>query len=124
VLVVVYVICLALGPLVLFEPQLAKTKRTGLIEYGTLAHQYVRDFDNKWLRGGNAEGELLLGSGDIQSLADLGNSFEIVNTMRIFPVKREDVIRLVVATLAPVAPLGLTMMSFEELLKTLLKVVF
>jgi len=27
-------------------------KRAGLREYGTLAQQYVREFDRKWLRGG------------------------------------------------------------------------
>ena len=34
------------------------------------------------------------------------------------------VLRLVVATLAPIVPLALTMMSFEELLKTLFGVLF
>jgi len=65
-----------------------------------------------------------VGSGDIQSLADLGNSFEVVRTMRIAPVTKEAILQLVVATLAPIVPLALTMMPLEELLKTLLGVVF
>ena len=44
--------------------------------------------------------------------------------MHLVPIKRDDVLRPVVATLAPIIPLALTMMSFEELLKTLFGVLF
>ena len=40
--------------------------------------------------------------------------------MRIMPVTKEAFLYLAAATLAPVVPLALTMMSLEELLKTLL----
>jgi hypothetical protein len=39
--------------------------------------------------------------------------------MRAVPVTREALLQLSAATLAPVVPLALTMMSLEELLKTL-----
>ena len=80
---VVFLLGLVFGPLLVFAPQLAEAKRTGNREYGTLAEQYVREFDAKWLRGGAPADEALVGSGDIQSLADLGNSFEVVRTMRM-----------------------------------------
>jgi hypothetical protein len=51
-IMVAFMLCLALGPLLVFAPQLAAVKRTGLREYGTLAERYVRAFDAKWLRGG------------------------------------------------------------------------
>jgi hypothetical protein len=121
---VVFVLCVVLCPLLVFAPQLAQAKRTGLREYGTLAERYVREFDAKWLRGGAPADEPFVGSGDIQSLADLGNSYEVVRTMRVAPVTKEAVIQLVVATLAPIVPLLLTMMPLEELLKTLLGVLF
>jgi hypothetical protein len=44
--------------------------------------------------------------------------------MRIAPVTTEALLRLVAATLAPLVPLALTMMSLEELLKRLLGIVF
>jgi len=121
---VVFLVCVVLGPLLVFAPKLAETKRTGNREYGTLAQRYVREFDTKWLRGGAPADEPLVGSGDIQSLADLSNSFEVVRTMRIAPVTTEALIRLVFATLAPLVPLALTMMSLEELLKRLIGIVF
>lgn len=123
-IVLIFLMCIILGPLLFFMPQLAQAKRTGSREYGVLAERYVREFDNKWLRGGVPAGEPLVGSSDIQSLADLGNSFQVVREMRILPIKRDDVLRLVVATLVPIVPLALTMMSLEELLKTLFGVLF
>jgi hypothetical protein len=122
--VAVFLLCLVFGPLLLFAPQLAEAKRTGIREYGTLAERYVREFDTKWLRGGAPANEPLVGSGDIQSLADLSNSFEVVRTMRIAPVTKEALLRLVAATLLPVAPLALTMMPLEDLLKRLIGIVF
>jgi hypothetical protein len=107
-----------------FAPQLAQAKRIGLREYGTLAERYVREFDTKWLRGGAPADEPLVGSGDIQSLADLGNSYEVVRTMRIVPATMEAVFQLLVATLAPIVPLALTMMPWDELLKTLVGALF
>jgi hypothetical protein len=122
--VVVFVLCMVFGPLLLFAPQLAEAKRKGNREYGTLAERYVREFDAKWLRGGAPADEPLVGSGDIQSLADLSNSFEVVRTMGITPVTKDAILRLAAAALAPIVPLALTMMPLEELLKKLFGMLF
>jgi hypothetical protein len=113
-----------LVPLLVFIPRLARTKRVGLAEYGAFAQRYVREFDEKWLRGGAPANEQLVGSGDIQSLADLGNSFEIVKGMKVVPFGKDTLLRLAVISLAPVAPLLLTMMPLGELLNQFLKIVF
>jgi hypothetical protein len=84
----------------------------------------VRGFDDKWLRGGAPPDEPLVGSADLQSLADLGNSFDIIRNMTIVPITRNTIVQLAVITLLPVAPLLLTMVSLEELLARLLQVVF
>jgi hypothetical protein len=123
-LLVLMLLLLFLGPIAVFAPLLARTKRTGLREYGTLAQRYVREFDAKWLRGGAPADEPLMGSADIQSLADLGNSFEVVRSMRVIPVTRDAILQLTVATLAPIAPLLLTIMPLEELLKKLFGMLF
>ena len=113
-----------LGPLLVFAPKLAAAKRAGLREYGELAKRYMDEFDHKWLRGGAPPGEPLMGSADIQSLADLSNSFEVIKDMRLAPFNLQTVLQLAVITLAPLLPLTLTMISLEELLDRLLKVVF
>jgi hypothetical protein len=64
-----------------------------------------------------------VGSADIQSLADLANSYEVLRTMRIVPLSKEAVIRLAVLTLLPLAPLLITLMPLEEILKKLFSIV-
>jgi hypothetical protein len=64
--------------------------------------------------------EPLVGSADIQSLADLGNSFEVVRSMRLAPITRDPIIQVAVAALLPIATLLPTMMPIEELLRRLL----
>jgi hypothetical protein len=119
-----FMVFAVLGPLLVFLPQLAAAKREGTREYGTLAMRYARDFDSKWVRGGAAADEPLLGSADIQSLADLGNSFAVVKEMRVAPFTLQTVLQLAVTTLLPVAPLLLTIFPLEELLDRLLKLLF
>ena len=111
-------------PLMVFAGQLARAKRLGLGEYGVLAQRYTREFDAKWIRGGRDPDEPLVGSADIQSLADLANSFDVIRTMRYMPFSKETVFQLGVVTLVPLIPLLLTMFSLEELLKRLLSAVF
>ncbi len=121
---VAFLMCLVFGPLLVFSPQLARARRIGLNEYGTVAEHYVRGFDEKWLRGGAPQGEPLMGSADIQSLADMGNSFAFVRSMRLAPVSREAIVQLTAAVLAPLVPLLLTVMPVEQLTQKLLGVLF
>jgi len=121
--VLIFLLLAVLGPLLLFVPHLAKSRRNGLREYGTLAQRYVREFDDKWLRGAAPPGEPLVGSADIQSLADLANSFEVIRSMNTVPFTKNAVVQLAVIALLPVSPLVLTMISMDELLKRLLQVV-
>jgi len=121
---VIMMLFFVLAPLLVFSPRLARTKRIGLLEYGGLAQRYVRDFDEKWLRDRAATDEQLIGSGDIQSLADLGNSFEIVKGMKPVPFGKDTLLQLAVISLAPVAPLVLTMIPLGDLLDRFLHVVF
>jgi hypothetical protein len=115
----VFLLLLVLGPLLVFSPRLMHAKRTGLREYGILASRYVSEFDLKWVRGGATDDEPLVGSGDIQSLADLGNSFQVIRDIKPFPFGRDAVIQLIVFTILPGLPLVLTMISLDELVKKL-----
>jgi hypothetical protein len=117
---VVFVLFLVLGPLCAFAPRQAQCKREGLLEYGTLASRYVREFDQKWLRGSPPQDEPLVGTGDIQSLNDLVGSFEVIHSMRLFPFGKATVVQTVVVTLVPVLPLALTLISLEDLVKRLI----
>ena len=119
----VYLFIILVLPLFVFSAQLAATKREGLREYGALAQRYVAAYDRKWLRGGAPEREDFLGSGDIQSLADLANGYEIISKMRFLPINRQTLAQLAGWTLLPVLPLLLTIMPFEDLLKRLFSLI-
>lgn len=120
VVFIVFVLVLVLGPLSVFASKLANARREGLLSYGALASRYVREFDNKWLRGGADSEESFIGSGDIQSLADLNNSFDVVNSMQLFPFGKQTVMQLAVVALLPLLPLLLTIISLEDLVKRLI----
>ncbi|HXX29087.1 MAG TPA: hypothetical protein VEJ89_00025 [Myxococcaceae bacterium] len=114
---------ITLGPLFLFGPRLNRARMGGLRLYGRLANDYVQAFEKKWITGPEPEADGLLGSGDIQSLADLANSFQVVQGMRMMPFGKEAVIRLNVIIFLPILPLLLTMIPAEELLERLVKIV-
>jgi len=123
-LLVIFMVMLVVGPLTVFAPQLSRARRNGLREYGTLAQRYVREFDAKWLRSQELDDQTFLGSGDIQSLADLGNSYAVVQDMNVVPVTRHALVQLAAATVAPIVPLLLTLMPLEDLIKKLFGVLF
>jgi hypothetical protein len=108
-----------LGPLTMFSPQLARAKRKGLADYGLLASRYVERFEKKWV-GNESQYDELLGTGDIQSLADLANSYEVVRGIRPVPFGRDTILQVAVPALIPFAPLALTVVPAEEILKKLL----
>jgi len=120
---IVFFVAATVAPLLMFSIRMARTRRKGLADYGLLAQRYVESFDQKWVRESLPPGELL-GTGDIQSLADLGNSYQVIREMRIVPFGLQDISRLAIATAAPLSPLLLTIFSFEELMIRIFKVLF
>jgi hypothetical protein len=70
-----------------------------------LAARYTADFHRKWIDGEARPGEPLLGSADIQSLADLSSAVAVVRNMRLIPVGPRMFWALVASTLVPMLPL-------------------
>jgi hypothetical protein len=123
-LLVVLLMLIVLGPLCVFAPKILAARRKGKREYGVFVVEYMREFDRRWLRSADRNGQTLLGSGDIQSLADIGTAFDVINEMKAFPFGRDALVRLLAAILVPFVPLLLTMMPMEALLDRLIGAVF
>lgn len=123
VMVVALMVCLVVGPLLVFAPQLSAAKRAASRSYGVLAQRLAREFDTKWQGGGAPAGEPFLGSPDISALTDYTSALNVVRTMQIVPFTRQALLQLAVATVLPITPLLLTIMPVEQLLKLLLGVV-
>ena len=112
---------IVVAPLLTFSPRLFQLKQQGLLEYGGLAAGYVSEFDDKWLRKADLQRERLLGSPDLQSLADLANSFNVIRSMRIVPIALSQVLLLVGAAALPAAPLVLFVVPLDELVVKVLR---
>ena len=120
---VVLVELIVLFPIVVFFHNLHDLRIKGLYQYGALATAYTAAFHHKWIQGDNPDNDPLLGTGDIQSLADLGNSFELVRKMDHLPMNPRTPIQIALACLIPMAPLLLIVLPLKEVLKLLVKAV-
>ena len=111
------------APLLIFVPKLLALKARGLMEYGTLGSEYTQAFYRRWVGKTEPIEEPLLGTADIQSLADLGNSFEIIRKMRAVPCELSDFVGFLVPGLIPAPPLATTVMPLGEIVKKLMKLI-
>jgi len=109
------------GPLVVFAGTLRALKYRGYLEYGALASRYTTLFDRKWVQAADARDEDLLGTSDIQSLADLGNSDGVMTKMGALPIELNDFVAMAVPGVIPALPLVATVMSVPDILKSLLR---
>jgi hypothetical protein len=106
---------LFLGPLFVFTPRLWVCRVNGLSDYGRFAERYVSGFDRKWLQAETPSGEPLLGTSDIQSLADLANSVNVVRNMRTVPASLRLLREFALASALPMLPLLLLKYPVREL---------
>ncbi len=121
VVAVIFLTLITFVPLFFFTVRLENSKRKAKREYGVLASEYVEDFHRKWIQERGAVGEPLLGTSDLQSLADLGNAYSVVSEMRLVPFTKDTVIRLAIVVILPLLPLTLTMVPLEQIVDQLIK---
>ena len=112
-----------LGPLTVFARQMLHAKHRALGEVRA-PRERVRPRLRAAVAGLEPQDAELLGSSDIQSLADLAGSYDIIREMRIVPFGLHDISLLAAATAVPLAPLALTVVSLDELVSHLLQILF
>lgn len=103
----------------IFIFKLRACQEKGLRDYTVFAARYVNDFEKKWLSGGPAPAEPLLGMPDLQTLADLASSVGIIRNMRWAPVSTRLLISVAAAGLLPMMPLFLFKYPIAELAQRL-----
>jgi hypothetical protein len=109
-------------PLLVLTPKLAKVKRVSLHEYAALGTAYVGAFDTKWIKGSVAEREPLLGTSDIQSLADLSNSFSVIRQMKVVLIDKKVLMGLAIPAILPMIPLIVIATPADTLVRAVLKI--
>jgi hypothetical protein len=111
------------APLLMFSSQLWMCRVNGLNDYMVMASHYVDAFDQTWVKDENATGQSQLGSGDIQSLADLTNSVRVVREMQTVPVSRRLIMAFIVSSIIPFLPFVFMKLNFDEVVVRLFKII-
>lgn len=114
-LVLVVVAALFLGPLFIFTHRLWQCRVKGLSDYMVFGSRYVNGFDRKWLGKDDPDRDTLLGTPDLQSLADLCHSVGVVRDMRIAPISPRLLKDYALTALLPFLPLLLFKYPVAEL---------
>jgi len=109
-MLVVLSLLITTQPLAIFTPKSLGLRRRRLQPYGVLTTSYSRFFHQKWIEKKIPRHETPLGSSDIQPLADLGNSFELIKRMQIIPIAPRSLLRLMAIALLPMSALLFKMM--------------
>jgi hypothetical protein len=120
-MVLLLIAVLFISPLLIFSRKLAICHLTGMRQYMGMASRYVIAFDRKWIRNEKVSGESQLGSPDLQTLADLTSSVDVVRNMRWIPAGRRLLMGLGASVLLPLLPLLLLKFPVEQLVARLLR---
>ena len=117
---IVGITLLLISPLAIFFPRLLAVRQRGLLEYGAFAAGYARAFEAKWLRSRQSDDEML-GSADIQSLADLSGAFDVIRSMRLLPMATSQILLLFAAVAVPVVPLVFVKYRLADVIMNVVK---
>jgi hypothetical protein len=113
-------IVLFIGPLLVFTDKLWASRTKGMGHYTNLAARYVTEFETKWTGGPDPRGAPLLGTADLQSMADLDRAFGVVRGMRWITVGPRLLTMMAITAIVPFLPLLLFQYPIAELAQKVL----
>jgi hypothetical protein len=117
----VVVVLSLFGPLVAFTPSLWRLRVRGMYQLGVLGDRYARGFAARWFTTPEAQQGELLGTPDIQSLADLGNAHERTSGTGLLPCSTRNLIEVAAALLLPLLPVALIEPAMADALKKVVR---
>lgn len=122
--VIVYVILMTVivhAPLAAFTVRLCRCRLHGLLAFGRLVWKHDRAFDEKWIHPETSSipDDQLLGTSDVQSLADIATAYEHVDEMRMIPFDTKAATVLALTSIAPMLPLIGTAIPLHEIMSKL-----
>jgi hypothetical protein len=118
----IFVVVVFGAPLLVFSHNLVLVWRDGIFRYGALADRLGREFETKWLAQPDAPPTL--DTSEFSAAIDLYSVVSNVYQMKLVPVDYGSLISLVIATLAPLAPVLLLRIPLEVVFATLAKLAF
>lgn len=111
------------GPLLLVAPNLLKLKTQAIFQYGTLARNQLKAFENKWIRTRKKKPDDYLTCSDFSSAIDLNSVVIQVKTMKIIPFQNKEILILLLMILLPFLPIAGLGIDWKEALKQIVKLI-
>jgi hypothetical protein len=124
VVFIVFSILVVAGPLTVLSPRLLETQRRGLARYNQAARRLAGSFDSKWATGADEARGSMLGSQDPSSLIDYVSVYNVIRDMKIIPINKRLVIQVAAQAAAPLALVWFFATPVDQIVKTLLKMLF
>jgi hypothetical protein len=120
---VFFIVGLFAGPLLFFCGSLWRTNRRGVLDYWTLWQGQIRQFEQKWMHSPTEYSDML-SVPDFSQATDLSSILERVQQMKFTPIRRTQILALIVATVAPFSLVLTLEFPVEAILKELVKIAF
>jgi hypothetical protein len=121
IVLAVTILILALAPLLFFVPRLARLRRVGILEYGTLAQTQSIAFREKWILRNAPRESAFLQSPDASALSNFADSFERITKLNPFPADLTSLYGLAAAIALPALPVILAEIPVGLVLADLFK---
>jgi hypothetical protein len=119
----VIIVALFAGPLSFFYNLLLKAKLRGILDYWVLWHGQSRQFGQRWMHS-PSEYPDMLSVPDFSQATDLSSILERVNQIKLVPIRRTQILTLIVSTLSPFLLVLTLEFPVDEILKHLLRMAF
>jgi hypothetical protein len=111
----------ALGPLVFFIPRLSALRRRGILEYGLLGQLHSTEYHEKWILNRTGHEEEFLRTPETTTLANFGNVYEKIESLKAFPADLGALYTLAAAVMIPALPAILAEIPLMVVLQDLFK---
>ena len=114
--------CVLILPLLALAPLLVATKRTGLAAYSSLIAQHGRLVHRRWILREPVETSPLLDAPEIGAVADANVLYDVVRSMRPFPIGSRAILAIVIPLALPLLTMTALQIPLREILGKLVKV--
>lgn len=116
---VVLILCAA--PLLVFFAPLLRLHVRGVFEYGQLAGEVGRRFEESWILPGKTIDTSALAAPDFSATTDLYSVVANVRAMRLVPLDVRGIVPILIAALLPFVPVLLVTVPVQQVLEAILK---
>lgn len=118
---VTVVLLLCAAPLLVFFTPLLRLHVRGLFEYGQLAGEVGRRFEESWILPGKTIDTSALAAPDFSATTDLYSVVANVRAMRLVPLDVRGVVPILIAALLQFVPVLLVTVPVQQVLEAILK---